>query len=370
MKNMKKKRNCIIVSRAVLIFCFISFLLSVNFFAGDIKVIKNPKPTHIEKKYVSLKLVKEIRDEIDDEHFFVKPTYLVPDKDGFLYVFDAGLTRIFKLDKYLQFVKMFGRKGKGPGEMLGFFSNSPNMSLSPEGKLYVSSPGNRKIIVYSKDGKLEKDIRTPDDFRKLHYRPVLDIKGNIYVHSDKGGAVDILDSSARYLKTLLNPDAYKTFVLFPPPKESIQDHTKNGPFNTFYDTLPDNGFIIYITQSSTVYLFKNQKLTRKFNVWPAKLLKKYKETVEKVKKEYPDYDMNRSSIPFCVSFFIDKDNEDYFYIESSLGYRSLYKFNLKGELISVLQSKKEDGNFVAKQNGLFYGVRRTDGRVFIYKEDL
>ncbi len=50
--------------------------------------------------------------------------------------------------------------------------------------------------------------------------------------------------------------------------------------------------------------------------------------------------------------------------------QTLYKLNLKGELISVLKTEKENGSFMAKRNGLFYGLSKRDGRIFVYKEEL
>lgn len=335
--------------------------------AADIKVIKNPKPTHVEKNYVDLILVKEIKDEIDEEHFFAIPTYLVPDKDGNVYVYDAGLNKIIKLDKNLRFVTMFLDKGRGPGETMGSFDRTPNMFISKFDKLYLGCPGNKKIIVFSEEGKVEKEIPTPQGFFKKFYRPVVDEGGKIYLHSGYGGVVDIFDPAGKYLRTLLTQDAFKTFVVFEPQKKFIHNHTMSGTLTTFYDILPDDGFIIYITHSSTVYLFKNNKLVKKFNVWPEKLFHAYKDIVNKYKASVKE-DEDIKPL-YCMSFFVDKDDEKHFYMESMIGYRSLYKFNLKGELISVLRTKNEKGNFYAKRNGYFYGIRWNEGRIFIYKED-
>lgn len=332
---------------------------------GDIRIIKNPEYTHYELEPVKLKLVHEIEDEIDEEHFFAQPVYLVPWKDGGLFVFDVGLIRIIKLDRDLKFQHMFLKAGQGPAEALSYPNHAPSMSISHDGILYLSCPGNKKIIGFSPEGTLKTEIRNPPYFFKTYYRPVVDRYGNIYVHSAKGGAVDVWDSRGKYLKTLLTSESYKTFVVMEPNRKFLDNYTKNGPLNTFYDVLPDNGFIIYITFSSTIYLFKNQKLVKSFNIWPEKLFANYARVLKKYHRSNAERD---SYIPFTVSFFVDKDDERFFYIES-VAARQLYKFDLNGKLVEILSPEKERGTFLAKKNNRYYGIQKNSGRVFIYEED-
>ncbi|MCP4215788.1 MAG: hypothetical protein GY765_14140 [bacterium] len=137
--------------------------------------IKAPEPTHVERNFVPLELVKEINQDIDDRNFLAKPVALTVDDEGGLYVYDKRLIKIFKFDRNFKLVKTFAGQGRGPGELFG--NSLPGQILEFwRGNLYVSDDGNRKIVVFSKKGERVREIPLPSTFVGLF--PMLDARGN------------------------------------------------------------------------------------------------------------------------------------------------------------------------------------------------
>ena len=71
-------------------------------------------------------------------------------------------------------------------------------------------------------------------------------------------------------------------------------------------------------------------------------------------------------------FFPDKDNGKYFYLygghDPDRDERVFYKFNLKGELLNVLHTKKKL-YIRTKRHGLFYGITGEGISILKVKEE-
>jgi hypothetical protein len=366
---MIRKKNPVLSLKSVMAVIVLLVLLSLQMPASELKIIKNPTPNcEVKNNIRPLKLVKQITEEIDDEHFFARPRYLVPDDEGNLFVFDSGMAKIIKLDRNFGFVTMFLKQGRGPGEIVNILKGAPNLDFSPNGLLHISSPSNRKVIAFTKNGKFVREIANRDSFPPHIYRPAVDAEGRVYTLSTRGGAVDVYTPKGEFIKTLLDKNAYNRLVIYEASPYMASRLAEAGYDNTMYDTLPGNRFIIYVTNTSTIYIFKDLKLERQFDLLPKELLTNYKTVVSKQMKKYGPKEMENTFIPFFKLFFVDKDDDNFFYVDVPLRPHGLYKFNLKGELVTVLQAL-ERGWFMAKRNGLFYGIRAKEGRVFAYKEE-
>jgi len=80
----------------------------------------------------------------------VEPGSLVRGKDALLYMADPHNSRIVVLDRELNFVRSFGSRGSGDGELLV----PSNISFSRDGEiLYVVDTYNFRIVAFSRDGK-------------------------------------------------------------------------------------------------------------------------------------------------------------------------------------------------------------------------
>jgi len=79
------------------------------------------------------------------------PSDVVISKSGDIFVSDGESTntRVVKFSKDGKFIKCWGTKGDGPGEL-----NLPhNIAIDSEGRLYVSDRLNKRIQVFDQDGK-------------------------------------------------------------------------------------------------------------------------------------------------------------------------------------------------------------------------
>ena len=79
------------------------------------------------------------------------PSDVVMAKNGDIFVSDGESTntRVVKFSKDGKFIKFWGTKGAGPGEL-----NLPhNIAMDSEGRLYVADRSNKRIQVFDQDGK-------------------------------------------------------------------------------------------------------------------------------------------------------------------------------------------------------------------------
>jgi len=79
------------------------------------------------------------------------PSDVVMGKNGDIFVSDGESTntRVVKFSKDGKFIKCWGTKGAGPGEL-----NLPhNIAMDSEGRLYVADRTNKRIQVFDQDGK-------------------------------------------------------------------------------------------------------------------------------------------------------------------------------------------------------------------------
>lgn len=101
---------------------------------------------------VELKLIRKIGDvdAADENLAFNGPGDLVEDQEGSIYIADAGNFRIQRFDNDGNFKMSIGRKGQGPGE----FGSVRSLSIDPTERLHALDGSQRRILVFSKMGRL------------------------------------------------------------------------------------------------------------------------------------------------------------------------------------------------------------------------
>ena len=104
---------------------------------------------------VSLELVRKIGDvDTEDEHLaFNFPNDVAVDKDGAIYVLDAGNARIQKFGPDGAYLATIGRKGQGPGE----FIMPDSIGFDKDGNLVVADMAQSRVHIIIGGGK---DVRS------------------------------------------------------------------------------------------------------------------------------------------------------------------------------------------------------------------
>jgi len=105
-----------------------------------------------------------------------KPYSLVIDKDGNVYVLDVGNSCIVKYDKDGRFIKSWGSKGQGPGE-LGVSPSSIIRFDKNENLAVMERQFNQRITFFDKDGKYLRSFRTEKPADSISF----DSKNNVYI---------------------------------------------------------------------------------------------------------------------------------------------------------------------------------------------
>jgi hypothetical protein len=76
-----------------------------------------------------------------------------------MYLLDGQNTRIVVFDANGRFVRQFGRKGGGPGEL----ETPLSMGLTADGSLVVSDLGNRSFVVFTTEGEYVRNVPFADE---------------------------------------------------------------------------------------------------------------------------------------------------------------------------------------------------------------
>lgn len=117
----------------------------------DVKIIQNkkrPNPPKGTPLKLRLELETVIGESDDLEKSFSQLAGFVVDDDGTIYATDFKEQKIKVFDNSGQFIRAFGEKGQGPGEM----QMPAGVYLAPENQLAVNDAAARKIVYFTKEG--------------------------------------------------------------------------------------------------------------------------------------------------------------------------------------------------------------------------
>jgi hypothetical protein len=175
------------ISVMVCLTCFIALDLAFAWPAEDkivvktengIPVVYNPKnPAPPVGSPCSLTLQHELtigEDDTDPNSMFSQLRSIQVDDQENIYALDMKETKIKVYDKNGKFLRSFGKKGKGPGEI-----DLPiRMEMNREGNIVIADMGNNKLIYFAPDGKCIKELPTGKYWALIRFK--FDAKGNIY----------------------------------------------------------------------------------------------------------------------------------------------------------------------------------------------
>jgi len=98
--------------------------------------------------------VKPPRPAVDGQ--FRQPTDVAWDPAGDIFISDGYVnSRVAKYDKDGNWVKQWGQPGEGPGQ----FNTPHSIAADSQGNIYVADRGNRRIQVFTSDGKFVREIK-------------------------------------------------------------------------------------------------------------------------------------------------------------------------------------------------------------------
>ncbi len=136
---------------------------------------------------------------------FYGPRGLAYDKTkGELYVADTGNRRIVVFDKNGNFIRQFGTVGGGPAQ----FDEPYSVAVSPDGKVYVTDSRNKRVQILDRNGNYQSEIKVPDWKDQPLSEPyvALDGQGNVFVSDSANGRVLKYSKDGAFLQTLDTQD--------------------------------------------------------------------------------------------------------------------------------------------------------------------
>jgi hypothetical protein len=106
---------------------------------------------------IKLAFLEMLGRDDDENYLFYGPEGLASDRKGNLYVLDARNHRVQVFDSRLKFLRSFGRKGQGPGDL----GRPECIDVDGSGNVYIGDPGNGRIAVFDAEGKWLRAIALP-----------------------------------------------------------------------------------------------------------------------------------------------------------------------------------------------------------------
>ena len=135
---------------------------------------KKPAPSKGVPSKVKIKEDLVLGDSDDPDKSFSGLLTFAVDSDGKIYVLDIKEAKIKVFDSSGKFLKAFGKKGQGPGE-LGMPSG---IQITPENELMIEDSTNRRLAFFTREGKFIRNISTAGRLGLI--RLVVDQKGNLF----------------------------------------------------------------------------------------------------------------------------------------------------------------------------------------------
>jgi NHL repeat len=104
---------------------------------------------------ITLTFLEMFGNENDDNYLFYEPVAIAADKRGNIYVLDSKNFRVQVFDSDRKFLRSFGRRGQGPGDL----GRPECVDLDEAGNVYVGDPGNGRIEVFDPLGVRLRSVR-------------------------------------------------------------------------------------------------------------------------------------------------------------------------------------------------------------------
>ncbi len=128
---------------------FIILVIFCGYALAEGPLTPSSPDTKILEKPIRAELVLKLGSNKPNEDFY-EPSSFTVDKNGQIYILDAGNSRIQCFSKEGKFLFSFGMQGQGPGELS---NDATKIKILSDGNIYVIDNRPRRINVYNLEGK-------------------------------------------------------------------------------------------------------------------------------------------------------------------------------------------------------------------------
>jgi sugar lactone lactonase YvrE len=185
----------------------------------------------------------------DGPETFNQPSDVLVTPNGNIFVADghggSSNARIVKFDRDGKFIKMWGRKGAGPGE----FDTPHGLLLDAQGRLLVADRGNSRVQVFDQEGKFITEW-------KQWGRPsgiALDRQGMLYAADSQSGVPDVNPAVKRGVRVGgLRDGKIRFFVADPEPTDLPGGGGREG-------VVVDRDGVVYVAKTGAGGLYRYMK---------------------------------------------------------------------------------------------------------------
>jgi len=154
-------RNIHWLTKRILCVFFIILMIFSGYVLAEAPLTPSSPDTKILEKPLRAELVFKLGSNKPNEDFYKLSSFTV-DKNGKIYILDAGNSRIQCFSKDGKFLFGFGRQGQGPGELS---DNALKIKILSDGNIYVIDNRQRRINVYNLKGEFLFSGKTKFLFR-------------------------------------------------------------------------------------------------------------------------------------------------------------------------------------------------------------
>ncbi len=128
-----------------------------------------------------------------------RPIGVAVSQAGEVFVSDAGAQRVVVFGPEGQYLRAFGKEGKGPGEL----DRPMHLTIGPDGLLYVAEYDNDRVSVFRPDGAFVRHLSAHE--LDAPGGVAVDQRGTVFIPNFYGHDVLVLGSDGKLLRTLGRP---------------------------------------------------------------------------------------------------------------------------------------------------------------------
>ena len=173
------------------------------------------------------------------------PTHVRVNPDGQVIVMDKGDNCLYIFNEEGEYIKKVGQAGQGPGDLF----KPMYLCIDEKGDIYVYEYGNRRISIFSADGKFTNSFRISDAGEYV-YMSVTPEENNVLIGALTNG----------YRMTEYSPNG-DIISLIGKNEKLLDDAIQNSKYFTGIPFRLDNGSYYFFEQSlyPDIYIYNNAK---------------------------------------------------------------------------------------------------------------